>query len=64
MVCQLILFLLFFKQARLQLKISEVCILAVTFLIQLTVFILISAHRKVLRINSEPKVMHELLVEI
>lgn len=54
MVCQLILFLLFFKQPRLHLKNSWVCILEVTFLIQLTFFILISPHRKVLCVNSEP----------
>lgn len=67
MVCLLMLFLLFFKQPRLQLKnswVCRVCILAITFLIQLTFFILISAHRKVLCVNSEPKVLHKLLVEI
>lgn len=64
MACQLILFLLYFKQPRLQLKNSCVCFLAITFVIQLIFFIFISAHRKVLCVNSEPKVLHKLLVEI
>lgn len=52
-------FCYFFKQPRVQLKIS-----CNYLFIQLTLFILISAHRKVLCVNSEPKVMHKLLVEI